>query len=172
MTTTEGTENTEEKRRVELKRLSQIARAVWRVPAIDWGFLQQCEALDHLPTTKDSRTGTRNHQDGYRTEFRVVVSSRGKTAEKQGTTLRPALCDALEAVGVSVPEELARMRQKIVDASGLPPRPIAEEKPEELEARKKQWEAEMKAMRETAGILEALGGWIAPIGGRGAVGGD
>lgn len=143
-----------------LRTLSSISRAVWRVPVIDTGFVQQTEALPHLPGTTDSRTGQPNYDDKPTQTFRVFLRAHGKHVEREGEKLRPILREALAVVRVDLPAETARMKQKISDESQLPPRPHEDDGKDGLAKRTAEWERKLAAMRQTAETIEKLIAWL------------
>lgn len=143
-----------------LKNLSQISRAVWRVPSIARGLIQQQEELSHLPSTTDSRTGQPNYDDRIAQTFRVVLWGKGNAVEKSGAKLRPVLREALELAGVQLGRELAGIQQRISDTAQIPPKPNPDDKKDQYQDRKRAWEHKLEAMRETASTLERLIEWI------------
>jgi hypothetical protein len=90
--------------------LSQLADMVFRIPGVEWGFLQQSEKLDERRVQRmPGAVGSWQTSNDRTTSYRVFLMYKGKGHESAADSPQAAIAEVLSKLGVSV-------RAKIVES--------------------------------------------------------
>lgn len=93
--------------------LSDLARFVFRIPGMEWGFIQQDETLDSYKTApQPGAPGVFQMGSKEITNFRVALRYDGKFVEVRGEHLEQTILAAFTALGLKLADKIAAAKSQ------------------------------------------------------------
>lgn len=143
-----------------MKRVAEVADAVFRIPGVEYGAVQQLEELNSVGFAPISGTaGARRERITRDTAFRVFLRHAGKFHDTRQPRLRDALGEVFAAVGIDLAAKLAELAEKHgthrarkAALTNLPDR--------ERASAEKEWARTAAEFEQAAAMLSALQQWI------------
>lgn len=142
--------------------LKTLADWVFRIPGVEWGFLQQQEGLDQRRTCREPGA-----QDAWiltserQSLWRVYVMHKGKFTECQGKDLRGTVAGVLAGCGIDLAEKIAEADKLREDTEQRTPPSMAD--PKERATMIAEWRRKCGALADTIGQLTSLKAWLEPL---------
>lgn len=139
--------------------LTSISSAVFRIPGVERGFVQQMEDL-----TEDRKTPVHGSPGvwicGNRrlTTYRAWLVYKGEFGEKETPWLRVTLVDVFKTCGIDLAGEIAEA-EKMREETALRT-PPSDAHPKERAELMADWQHKCAALKETAEILGKLKTWL------------
>lgn len=144
-----------------MKRVADVADAVFRIPGVEYGGVYQCEQLNSVGFAPISGTaGARRERITRDTAFRVFLRHGGKFADVEKSRLREALGEVFASVGIDLAGKLAELAEK--QATHRARKASLLNLPDkERPAAEKKWSRVNADFEQTASMLTALQQWVA-----------
>lgn len=139
--------------------LTAIADWVYRIPGLEWAFIQQNEKL-----TEDRKTPVQGSPGAWicgnqrLTTYRVVLVYKGKCRDHECASLREALREVFGALGIDLDAKIATAETMRADTATR--RPPSSAEPDERAELMAKWQATCAALEVTKTMLGKLRDWM------------